>query len=401
MKNKKGFTLVELLAVIAILAILVIMALPAVLRMFNSARRDSFTNEVNAVIRTTRQQYLLSGGQAKTYSNAEGSTDTLNLTGNSRLKYLATIDGNGKITKLQVTNGDFQYDVTNAAGIDVAESSDVKAVSELAANEVLIITKESPFIFVNRQNQSSITAGDEVAIGSEHFYVISSNSNDTVLFAKYNLLVGNIFRKEPPSESNYSFVRVLTSSDPGYGLQSASTIAVISDEYNQFTGTVAFAGTSYWAEENALISPYNDGGASYCSQIDGENCANIYNSALSTVAPTYNYSGGIGSAQNNGYTIAYYVEAYKNALISIGAPQSISSRLLVLSEANAMKNGGNATLAEHMFDTDYWIAAAPNSNSVWYADESGRVFYLFNFTTRCLNLGVRPVIVVPTNEMPS
>ena len=35
MKNNKGFTLVELLAVIAILAILVIIALPNVLKMFN------------------------------------------------------------------------------------------------------------------------------------------------------------------------------------------------------------------------------------------------------------------------------------------------------------------------------------------------------------------------------
>ena len=48
--NKKGFTLVELLAVIAILAILVIMALPAVLRMFNQARKDSFTNEVITIL---------------------------------------------------------------------------------------------------------------------------------------------------------------------------------------------------------------------------------------------------------------------------------------------------------------------------------------------------------------
>ena len=36
--NKKGFTLVELLAVIAILAILVIIALPNVLKMFKCGR---------------------------------------------------------------------------------------------------------------------------------------------------------------------------------------------------------------------------------------------------------------------------------------------------------------------------------------------------------------------------
>ncbi len=37
---KKGFTLVELLAVIAILAILVIIALPNVMGMFNTAKQN-------------------------------------------------------------------------------------------------------------------------------------------------------------------------------------------------------------------------------------------------------------------------------------------------------------------------------------------------------------------------
>ena len=140
MKEKKGFTLVELLAVIAILAILVIMALPAVLRMFNSARRDSFTNEVNTVIRTARQQYLLSGGTDTTWSNAEGSTSTLDLTGNSQLRYYVKMNNEGKITKLQVTNGDYQYNVTNNSGIDIAESSDVQAISELGEGDVITIT---------------------------------------------------------------------------------------------------------------------------------------------------------------------------------------------------------------------------------------------------------------------
>ncbi|NLC97314.1 MAG: prepilin-type N-terminal cleavage/methylation domain-containing protein, partial [Erysipelotrichaceae bacterium] len=43
---KKGFTLVELLAVIAILAILIIIALPNVLEMFNNAKKDVFVTEV-------------------------------------------------------------------------------------------------------------------------------------------------------------------------------------------------------------------------------------------------------------------------------------------------------------------------------------------------------------------
>ena len=136
--KKKGFTLVELLAVIAILAILVIMALPAVLRMFTQARKDSFTNEVNTVIRTARQQYLLSGGTDTEWSNAEGSTKSLDLTGNSQLRYYVKMNNEGKITKLQVTNGDFQYNVTNNAGIDMAESVDVQEVTEENAIDIIV-----------------------------------------------------------------------------------------------------------------------------------------------------------------------------------------------------------------------------------------------------------------------
>ena len=144
--KKKGFTLVELLAVIAILAILVIMALPAVLRMFNNARKDSFTNEVNTVIRTARQQYLLSGGQDTTWSNASGSTNTLDLTGNSHLQYYVKMNNEGKITKLQVSNGDFQYNVTNNAGIDVVDTKEIKSTSELQDYEILVIDGSGVFI---------------------------------------------------------------------------------------------------------------------------------------------------------------------------------------------------------------------------------------------------------------
>ena len=47
--------------------------------------------------------------------------------------------------------------------------------------------------YVSRQNEGQITPGDIIGIGeTEDFYVISSNSEKTVLLAKNNLLVGNI-----------------------------------------------------------------------------------------------------------------------------------------------------------------------------------------------------------------
>ena len=136
--KKKGFTLVELLAVIAILAILVIMALPAVLRMFEQARMDSFNNELNTIIRTARQQYLLDGGVPKSWSNVEGSTSKLNLSGSSDLHYYVEMDGNGKVVKLLAENGTYQCRKTGT--IDTIVSSDIETISNLSASDTIYVT---------------------------------------------------------------------------------------------------------------------------------------------------------------------------------------------------------------------------------------------------------------------
>ena len=73
--NKKGFTLVELLAVIAILAILVIIALPNVLKMFNDSKRNSFMTETRNIYNEAEKKYLsnqISGNLLTTYSNDSG-----------------------------------------------------------------------------------------------------------------------------------------------------------------------------------------------------------------------------------------------------------------------------------------------------------------------------------------
>ena len=56
--KKKGFTLVELLAVIAILAILVIIALPNVLKMFNESKEKIFLTESKLVFKEAINQTI-------------------------------------------------------------------------------------------------------------------------------------------------------------------------------------------------------------------------------------------------------------------------------------------------------------------------------------------------------
>ena len=59
MKNKSGFTLVELLAVIAILAILVIIALPNVLKLYNNAKKNTFLIEAKTIYKEASSKSLL------------------------------------------------------------------------------------------------------------------------------------------------------------------------------------------------------------------------------------------------------------------------------------------------------------------------------------------------------
>ena len=377
MKNKKGFTLVELLAVIAILAILVIMALPAVLRMFNNARRDSFTNEVNTVIRTARQQYLLSGGTDTTWSNAAGSTKSLDLTGNSRLIYYVKMNNEGKITKLQVSNGDYQYNVTNNAGIDIAESSSVEEVTEENALE---LGSNSSIAFINRANSNSISVGDEVAIDTEHFYVISSNSNETLLLAKYSLNT------------------TLNSQ-----VQSGST-------QMNFTDTV------YWTDgsgHGTLISPYNANGASH----DGNPYPYVYD-------------------QNS--NLYPYVNSYVEQL-SNSTGINITGRLMSYEEANSL----STNMRRNLNIDYYWLGSSnfmpgyscqntyiPKSNIVllstnnsearivrgdsapvpglcgiaalWFVDSEGELaFFAYDTGFPVSSASIRPVIVVPTSSMPN
>ena len=57
---KKGFTLVELLAVIAILSILVIIAIPNVIDLYIKSKKEIFVTEVKNVYKKVEETYISS-----------------------------------------------------------------------------------------------------------------------------------------------------------------------------------------------------------------------------------------------------------------------------------------------------------------------------------------------------
>ena len=103
--NKKGFTLVELLAVIAILAILVIIALPNVLKMFNDSKKNSFLTEAKTIYSEVSKKYISESmkGNKLTYVSSEDDTK-LDMTGKS-LKYCVLLNDDGSVSEMKVSNG--------------------------------------------------------------------------------------------------------------------------------------------------------------------------------------------------------------------------------------------------------------------------------------------------------
>ena len=150
MINKKGFTLVELLAVIAILAILVIIALPNVMSMFNNAKKSSFETEVKQIYKLSKSQWMsdnLTLGSEKIYSQCDSGCNNPieSMDARSNLNYYVKISGTGKVTELYVTDGTYQYEY-NGSDLIQEDIKDIKTIAELNKSEIINVKNNTVFL---------------------------------------------------------------------------------------------------------------------------------------------------------------------------------------------------------------------------------------------------------------
>ena len=126
MKNKKGFTLVELLAVIAILSILVIIALPNVINMYTKAQKEAFLTETKKVYSEAEKKYISSSisGNTNTIINSEDDSK-LDMTG-EKLQYCILLYNNGKVKDLKVSNGKWIASLDNGKTIEELTIDDLE-----------------------------------------------------------------------------------------------------------------------------------------------------------------------------------------------------------------------------------------------------------------------------------
>ncbi len=109
--KKKGFTLVEMLAVIGILSLLVLLVLPNVIKSFRDAKKLAFIDEAKVVYEKAKDTFLLSKTKGKPISyisnNEEDPGEKLELENIKDLKYTVIINKKGEVTEFVLKNNDF------------------------------------------------------------------------------------------------------------------------------------------------------------------------------------------------------------------------------------------------------------------------------------------------------
>ena len=125
MNNKKGYTLVELLAVVAIMAIILLIAIPNVMEGLNQGRKNTFGNNVVTIQSSARTMFNKDKGMGKVrYTIVDGKREAFycqgldsdencknkaEMSNESGLSYKVELDLEGKVKCLFVTNKRFYY----------------------------------------------------------------------------------------------------------------------------------------------------------------------------------------------------------------------------------------------------------------------------------------------------
>ena len=190
--NKKGFTLVELLAVIAILALLVIIALPNVLSMFNKAKKDTFLTEAKSIFKESASKYISdnmhNSNEGNIYCKSEtDSKNPLDMDIGNTYYYIEK-DSTGKTIKFVAWNssgyvtkivGD-NVMLNDVTGNNVSESS----VKDITCNNVLTNLDVEPKLtktYTINANASAETSNK----GKLTISIASSNTTDEFNKVKY------------------------------------------------------------------------------------------------------------------------------------------------------------------------------------------------------------------------
>ena len=188
------------------------------------------------------------------------------------------------------------------------------------------------------------TAGSEVCISEECFFVMYSDNDNVTMLSKYNLYVGGVAQSEWTAYG-----------DEATGKQDSTMIGMDSGHAKKY-GVTVFSSSNYWL---STVSSY----------------------------PSYVY--------DSNSTIYTYVEDYSTYLGTLGVIPS-EARLITYEELVSLgcsaENNSCSSAPSWIYKTSYWSGSADSSSNVIDVFLNG-YFGSANYDYY-LGLGVRPVIVI-------
>lgn len=118
MKNKKGFTLIEITAVIALIGVLMLLIVPNVAKSLREGRKNLFYDDVVSVLASATTTYLFNQSQ-EAGTSKEFCADKFQIENaigadvSSDTYYKVVVNSYGGVTYLEVSNKYFSYYETN------------------------------------------------------------------------------------------------------------------------------------------------------------------------------------------------------------------------------------------------------------------------------------------------
>lgn len=268
-----------------------------------------------------------------------------------------------------------KYEITYSDGLPISEKhllaagssekisvelkyrTDIIASDLLSTNVVLDLSIKANYIqadedFVKKPNTVRVvsgnlnTVGSELAIGNEHFYLVSNDGSTVKMLAKYNLYVGNY--------CNASDNCVAYGAD-ATGIQDSLMVGKYVDDRFPRYGTISFS-----SDEKK--------GTYYCT-----------------------YVGSIAEE---------YVNNYKNYLESLGVAIT-EARLINSSELNSLGCVGTGTgscdsAPSWVYSTSYWTNICLVTNKIEVISSKGvatGALYSSDYI-----YGVRPLVIISIDE---
>lgn len=114
-KNKKGFTLMEMLIVVAIIAVLVAIAIPVLSNNLHKARVAADWANVRAFYASLQADYLMTGEYVQEYKEADGFYhEEMHFYNDGKITQTVDLQEGGFLIRFTTTTGyHVRYDCTN------------------------------------------------------------------------------------------------------------------------------------------------------------------------------------------------------------------------------------------------------------------------------------------------